>query len=272
MTPTLSPFELFAFIWPRILVMDVARYVIATALISAIVAAVMASAWAVRRIQSRRAGRTDYRREILTSLRTAVVFSLVGSLIFVGQNIGVMPAALPWSWGTGLLTLAAMLLAHDTYFYWTHRALHHRRLFRRVHLTHHQSITPTPFTAYAFSVPEALVQAVFVPLWLMFVPMPLPALAAFMMVMILRNAWGHAGVEMHPRGMADHPVFGLLTTTLHHDLHHAGEFNCNFGLYFTWWDRIMGTEHPEYRRRFRDITERSPAPHAGKALGEPSAQ
>ncbi|MEO8115092.1 MAG: hypothetical protein ABI655_11960, partial [Phenylobacterium sp.] len=24
----------------------------------------------------------------------------------------------------------------------------------------------------------------------------------------------------------------------------------NFGLYFSWWDRWMGTEHPEYLARF----------------------
>jgi hypothetical protein len=37
---------------------------------------------------------------------------------------------------------------------------------------------------------------------------------------------------------------GLFATTTHHDLHHNGSFNHNYGLYFTWRDRIMGTEHP----------------------------
>lgn len=31
----------------------------------------------------------------------------------------------------------------------------------------------------------------------------------------------------------------------HHDMHHTSG-NSNFGLYFTWWDRMMGTEHPQY--------------------------
>ena len=34
-----------------------------------------------------------------------------------------------------------------------------------------------------------------------------------------------------------------------HDLHHAA-LRCNYDLYFTWWDRLMGTEHPHYRERF----------------------
>lgn len=45
-----------------------------------------------------------------------------------------------------------------------------------------------------------------------------------------------------------------LTTTTHHDLHHS-EGNHNFGLYFTWWDRWMGTEHPQYKERFRAVAK-----------------
>src|SRR5215469_6146336 len=33
------------------------------------------------------------------------------------------------------------------------------------------------------------------------------------------------------------------------DLHHQS-FRSNFGLYFTWWDKLMGTEHPEYGKTF----------------------
>ena len=38
----------------------------------------------------------------------------------------------------------------------------------------------------------------------------------------------------------------------HHDMHHAGG-RWNYGLYFTWWDRIGRTEHPEYRQRLRQL-------------------
>jgi sterol desaturase/sphingolipid hydroxylase (fatty acid hydroxylase superfamily) len=44
-------------------------------------------------------------------------------------------------------------------------------------------------------------------------------------------------------------LFGWLTTVTHHDLHHA-HAGTNFGLYFTFWDRIMGTEDPNYERAF----------------------
>ena len=39
----------------------------------------------------------------------------------------------------------------------------------------------------------------------------------------------------------------------HHELHHE-KGGGNFGLYFTWWDRLMGTEHVEYHARFGQVT------------------
>jgi sterol desaturase/sphingolipid hydroxylase (fatty acid hydroxylase superfamily) len=76
--------------------------------------------------------------------------------------------------------------------------------------------------------------------------------------------------------MADHRFWGNLTTTTHHDLHHNGSFNHNYGLYFTWWDRLMGTEHPCYREIFREVTSR-PSEHercddVPVAVAEPSLQ
>ena len=54
--------------------------------------------------------------------------------------------------------------------------------------------------------------------------------------------------------MARSPWFGWNNTTTHHDLHHqTGRYN--FGLYFTWWDRACGTEHPQYRARLRALVD-----------------
>jgi Delta7-sterol 5-desaturase len=52
-------------------------------------------------------------------------------------------------------------------------------------------------------------------------------------------------------------VLKWISTTTHHDLHHAGSFNHNFGFYFTWWDKMMGTEHPDYVATFDRVTGRA---------------
>jgi sterol desaturase/sphingolipid hydroxylase (fatty acid hydroxylase superfamily) len=46
-----------------------------------------------------------------------------------------------------------------------------------------------------------------------------------------------------------------MTTVTHHDLHHA-RAGTNYGLWFTWWDRMMGTEDPTYYARFAEVIAR----------------
>jgi sterol desaturase/sphingolipid hydroxylase (fatty acid hydroxylase superfamily) len=150
-----------------------------------------------------------------------------------------------------------MLILHDAYFYWTHRMMHMPAIFRWMHWEHHKSQKPTPWTAYSFSIPEGLVQGLFVPLYVMTMPgVTGPAVIAFLVVEILHNTAIHSGLELFPRRLVSHPVFGWLAGATHHDIHH-GTSSCNYGLYFRFWDRMMGTEH----RQFVPIYEyiRSPA-------------
>ena len=45
-----------------------------------------------------------------------------------------------------------------------------------------------------------------------------------------------------------HPLLRWAATVTHHDLHHA-DARGNYALYFTWWDRWLGTLHPAYDTR-----------------------
>ena len=244
-------------IWSPNLVLDVGRYVIAAGGMVLILKLFWDAGLGRRKIQARFASGSDVRREILASLRTGVLFSLTGVGIVLGAMHGVFTVYTDFETaGVGWLTisLVAIIVAHDAYFYWTHRLMHHPRLYRYFHRTHHRSVTPTPFAAYAFDVPEALLMALFTPLWLLMIPMHVLGLFLFMAFMIVRNVMGHAGVELMPRALADSRWFGWINATTHHDLHHSS-FHYNYGLYFTWWDRLMGTEHPAYREQLRGHRE-----------------
>jgi lathosterol oxidase len=242
--------DLFVAVWPTIFTLDLARYLVAAGVLAAVLA-VFSVPFAGRRIQLGRATLSDIRREITYSLLTVLLFSLVGFMVFLGSQQGVfriyggeIPGAIRL-----LLEFAAFVLLHDAYFYWAHRGMHTRWWFLRVHRLHHRSRTPTPWAAYAFAPPEALLEAAIMPLAASLLPMH--ELTAFLFVthMIVRNVIGHAGVELFPAWWLSVPVLRLITTTTHHDLHHShGAYN--FGLYFTWWDRWMNTEHPEYASRF----------------------
>lgn len=256
-----EPLQIYFAAWPTVWVMDTARYVVAAALMAAILALFWKAGLARRKLQRREATPADRRREILASLRTALIFSLIGATVAVGDRYGWMTVYKGFDRAGPLylmLSLAVMLVAHDAYFYWSHRAMHHRRLFALFHRTHHLSRTPTPWAAYSFAIPEAIVHGAFVPLFLLVVPMHGLALLAFGIVQILRNVMGHAGAEVHGAAFGPGRWLGWNNTTTHHDLHHeTGRYN--YGLYFRWWDKLMGTEHPDYRARFEAIV----APHGG---------
>lgn len=244
----------------HVFVFDFGRYAIAASLVASLVWLLRQTRWASRKIQQREATRADFVREFLSSIRTVIVYVAVAiPVIWAFRNGWLESFEGTVDWAGFLLYLAAILIAHDAYFYWVHRAMHTRLLYRHFHRFHHRTITPTAWTAYAFAVPEAFLMALFVPLYAVFVPTPEPVLFTFLAVMILRNAMGHAGLELHPRGWASHPLLKWISTTTHHDMHHGTSYNHNYGFYFTWWDKLMGTEHPDYVKTFDRVTGRDSA-------------
>jgi len=190
-------------------------------------------------------------REFFHSMKTVVVYAVVGMLTYYGLEAGLMEIYFDvgeFGWIYFGFSLFVMILAHDTYFYWAHWLMHRPGAMKYIHALHHKSYNPTPWTSYSFDVFEAAAHAAFVPLFLLLMPVHTAAIFIFLAHMIIRNAVGHSGYELFPRSWATHPVLGAITLVTHHDLHHAnGQYN--MGLYFSWWDRIMGTEHPEYLAR-----------------------
>ncbi len=213
-----------------------------------------------RRIQPRKASFADRRREFLQSVETILVFAVVNLLTFAMFEAGWLPVSKGEPILSILITqIVAMVILHDTWFYWMHRALHLKALFRRAHATHHVSRTPTSWAAYSFAPLEAVFESIYVPAMFVVVshvaPMQPWAIFVFLGHQIARNAIGHSGFELAWPGFTRSPLTGWLTTTTHHDLHHT-EGRYNFGLYFTLWDRIMGTEHPRYHERFESVVGR----------------
>lgn len=226
--------------------------------------------WLARRlrrhkIRNAKPGWPQIRREMLASVRTVLIFAATGILIGVAHATGLVPIYEQigtYGWPYLMASLVLIVIAHDAWFYWSHRLLHHRKLFRRMHRLHHKSHNPTPFTSYAFDTSEAAVNALFLPAFVCLVPMHPLAILGFVFHMMLRNALGHCGYEVFPAGADGKPLFGWLTTVTHHDLHHA-DGRHNLGLYFVWWDRLMGTEHPRYLSEYARVALRLPVRQSG---------
>jgi Delta7-sterol 5-desaturase len=201
------------------------------------------------------AGASDMRREVCYSASTIMLFALNGTALVYGTRAGIFhiyDTVAERGWAYFAFTVLLLVVLHDTYFYWTHRAMHHRAFYRHVHRIHHLSTNPSPWAAYAFAPAEAVVQAAFVPLVVAVVPVHVAALFVFLVFMIARDVMGHLGIELLPRGFVRSRWFGWSTTTTHHCLHHR-RVRANYGLYFTWWDRAMGTMDPSYEETFERV-------------------
>ena len=231
------------------LTIDFLRYTLAAGVVWLLVEVVFGHRLAGRPILDGARQPGQIRREFTYSLSTVVIFATNGLLVWLLAAAGtveiysdVASRGRTWWW----LSLVLIVVAHDAYFYWTHRWLHQRRWFRAVHGRHHASSHPTPWAAYAFHPVEALVQAAFLPLFLLAVPVHSGVIVVFLVHMILRNVIGHCAHELMPWGWTRSRWLGWITPVSHHHFHHARNRG-NFGLYFTWWDRWCGTEDAEYR-------------------------
>ncbi len=242
-------------VWALLYLWDLGRYLLVAGPAFGFFWVWRRAAFADRRIQPRAPKPAQMRAEVKHSLVTALVFSIVGVGVYYGKAAGILrvyPDVAERGWAWLFASVALLVVMQDAYFYWTHRAMHHPRLFSWTHGVHHRSVSPSPWTAYSFAPAEALVHALFVPLALLVVPVHEVAVFAFLSYMIVRNVLGHLGLELAPAWFLRSAIGRAHTTTTHHDLHHR-HARANFGLYFTWWDRWMGTEHARYHQELERV-------------------
>jgi ferredoxin len=73
------------------------------------------------------------------------------------------------------------------------------------------------------------------------------------------------GYEVYPSWWNGHWLLKWKTPATHHNMHHE-YFEGNYGLYFTWWDRWMGTEFKEYNNRYQHLFTRPQVPDGTKPV------
>jgi len=185
----------------------------------------------------------QYRREIGLTIITLVIYCITGYFIGLLFHVGKTSIYLNVT-DYGIIYFIAsilfMVFLHDTYFYWTHRLLHQPGWFEKVHITHHLSTNPDPWTALAFHPAEAIIQAAIFPMIILFVPVHPMALFIFLFYMIFMNVVGHSGFQIFPYREKGNKWYWWKNSSRQHNDHHQYARD-NYGLYFTLWDRWMNT-------------------------------
>jgi lathosterol oxidase len=212
-----------------------------------------------QKIQTRFPKNQDYLREILYSFLTICIFSFVSVVLFVHPQVAPHTTRYlqisDYGWTYYFMVYPLMFLMHDTYFYFSHRLMHHKALFKWFHLIHHKSTNPSPWAAYAFHPLEAVVEVGIVIIFLFTIPIHKSHLLIFFLMMIIYNVYGHLGYELYPKGFSKSAVGRWINTSVNHNQHHQ-YFTGNYGLYFLFWDRVFGTVREDYDAKYEEVKAR----------------
>lgn len=170
------------------------------------------------------------------------------------------------------LTIVALILLNDLWFYAMHRLLHTPWLFRRVHAVHHRSVDVNPFSSYSFHAVEAVMLTGWLIPVALLVPLPMPVLMATQAVGLANNLMAHLGYELLPAWWIRTPLLRWSNTATFHSLHHT-QYRGNYGLFTRLWDRLLGTELPGYEAAFADAHPPADRTHtAGPGEITPASQ
>ena len=146
-----------------------------------------------------------------------------------------------------------VLILQDSYFYITHRLFHCRSFYSWAHQGHHRSRKPSPWTSFAFEPMESLAHAMFLLGVVCLIPLHLGTILAVLTTMTIWAVVNHLDLEQLPVRFPHHWLGRWIIGPAHHSVHHNHQSK-HFGLYFTFWDRLLGTEDRTYTCRIRDRT------------------
>lgn len=192
------------------------------------------------------------RHDILLSILAAGVFALAAAFVMSEYSWGLTRLySDPHQYGLWYLGVSygVVLLLQDTYFYFTHRLFHHPQLFRWLHQGHHRSRYPTPWTSFAFDPLEAIVQSLFLVAIVFVIPLHFITVIAVLVTMTVWAVVNHLGIDRLPSSFPHHWLGRWFVGPAHHSIHHR-KYTVHYGLYFTFWDKLLNTQDLNYEKKF----------------------
>jgi sterol desaturase/sphingolipid hydroxylase (fatty acid hydroxylase superfamily) len=234
----------------------VGRYLIVAVIFHVVFNVWQLEKWKQRKLIDKKYKPGQLKKEIAWSTVTASLFAVIGALTILLWQMGytkVYTRIDLYGWFYLPLSLVIALFIQETYYYWIHRWMHHPSVFRLVHKVHHDSNTTSPFTSFSFHPLEGLLQAIVLPGILLFLPLHPVVILINLLIMTFSSVINHLNIEVYPEHFHNHKLGRWLIGASHHALHHK-QFKFNFGLYFTFWDKMGNTESPMFHRFFEKAT------------------
>ena len=188
--------------------------------------------------------RSALREALLQQVLFALLCYFVVYPLWVWRSGGI---GAPWH-GLWLMLahLLAFILIEDTIFYWSHRVLHTRWLFKHIHSKHHRFRFVRPIVAeYAHPIENTLNFVAFFagPVLL---GTPFITLQVWIVVRMFETLEAHSG-------------FNLTPFSDRHSFHHLYATKGVYGSFMSPWDWLMGTDREWRKSKAKPAAQSQPS-------------
>lgn len=149
-----------------------------------------------------------------------------------------------------VLECLALIVWNDIHFYFVHRLLHTQHKwfnFKTLHVTHHKSVSATPFAAYSMSVSEAILLGSVMPIAMLVRDFSAISLLFLPIWSICINALAHSNCDLFPYASQR----SCLALVKHHQHHHS-HYHGNYSFFFWQLDAIFGSLHNSKKQDTHD--------------------
>ncbi len=182
-------------------------------------------------------------------IRECIKDNLVGHLVIVPlaayfgfpvfQSFGMTVSGPLPSGLTVLRDFVVFIAINDTLFYWVHRALHHKSIYKYIHKKHHEPKAPIGiFSKYAHPVEDLLVNILPTILGPFLIGTHCYVFWLWLAIRLFETVDAHSGYSFPYNPYHMFPFQGGADR---HDFHHSHNVGC-FGSFTIFWDWITGTD------------------------------
>lgn len=170
---------------------------------------------------------------VFVQLPMQMMFYFVAPYFGFSLALEALPKSRDFLW-----QIPVFFVIEDFYFYWIHRFLHHKRVYKYVHKVHHEHKYPFGIAAeYAHPV-ETFFLGIGTLLGPLFFAKHMVTLWVWLFFRLLETVEDHSGYDVpwNPTNLI--PFWG---GAVHHDFHHK-TFEGPYSSVFTWCDWMFGTD------------------------------
>lgn len=138
-----------------------------------------------------------------------------------------------------LRDFACAVAVNDTLFYWAHRTLHHKSIYKYIHKQHHMFKVNVGFSAeFANPIEDVLANIIPTMLAMLLLGSHAVVVCMWIIIRVSETLDAHSNFDFP---FSPFSVFSWQGGARRHEYHHSHNVGC-YGSFTTFWDRIMQTD------------------------------